>query len=195
MTERPAAAGEVTALLRRWRSGDAEAEAELAPLLYGELKRIARRHLRGERPAHTLQPTALVHEAYLRLSDRRGQFVDRVHFFAAAARAMRGVLVDHARARRAEKRGGGAVRLTLDDRDLAAPPPPDLLDLDNALTKLARFDARKARIVELRYFAGLSTEEIAAALEIGVATVGRDARRASAWLAAELNGKRTDVRD
>ncbi len=163
---------------------------ELFPLVYAELRRIAAREMRREKPGRTLQTTALVHEAYLRLlKDASLSFENRAHFLGIAARAMREILIEHARARGAQKRGGGAVRLTLDD--LVAPvssPSIDVLALDEALQRLARLDERHARVVELRYFGGLSVEETAAALELSPATVKRDWTLARAWLFRELAG-------
>ena len=164
---------------------------ELFPLVYAELRRIAAREMRRERPGRTLQTTALVHEAYLRLlKDTSLSFENRAHFLGIAARAMREILIEHARGRAARKRGGGAVRLTLDD--LAAPvaaPSVDVLALDEALERLARFDERHARVVELRYFGGLSVEETAAAMDLSPATVKRAWTLARAWLFRELKGE------
>ena len=164
---------------------------ELFPLVYAELRRIAAREMRRERPGRTLQTTALVHEAYLRLlKDTSLSFENRAHFLGIAARAMREILIEHARGRAARKRGGGAVRLTLDD--LAAPvaaPSVDVLALDEALERLARFDERHARVVELRYFGGLSVEETAAAMGLSPATVKRAWTLARAWLFRELKGE------
>jgi RNA polymerase sigma factor (TIGR02999 family) len=181
---------ELTALLARWRRGDEGAEAELMPVVYGELRRLAARAMRGERGDHTLQPTALVHEAYLRLAaGARPEWRDRVHFYAVAARTMRRVLVDHARRQRAARRGGGAPTVTLADGAAASPPPRpvDLLDLDDALEALARHDERKARVVEMRYFAGLTEAETADALGVSEPTVRLDARLARAWLYRRLD--------
>ena len=163
---------------------------ELFPLVYAELRRIAAREMRREKPGRTLQTTALVHEAYLRLlKDASLSFENRAHFLGIAARAMREILIEHARARSARKRGGGAVRLTLDDLTAAVPSPSiDVLALDEALQRLARLDERHARVVELRYFGGLSVEETAAALELSPATVKRDWTLARAWLFRELTG-------
>ena len=164
---------------------------EIFPLVYAELRRIAAREMRRERPGRTLQTTALVHEAYLRLlKDASLSFENRAHFLGIAARAMREILIEHARGRAARKRGGGAVRLTLDD--LAAPvaaPSIDVLALDEALERLARLDARHARVVELRYFGGLSVEETASAMNLSPATVKRAWTLARAWLFRELKGE------
>lgn len=162
---------------------------DLLPHVYQELRRIAIGYLRSQRPDHTLQPTALLNEAYIRLaaSDER-QWNNRTHFFATAAAIMRNILVDHARARQAEKRGGGATLISLDSaHEAAAGKPADLIALDDALRALAAEDERKARVLELRYFAGLSVEETAEALGLSVATVGREARFATAWLRRELS--------
>ena len=187
MTTAPAP--EVTALLLAWREGDAAALDRLLPAVYDELHRMARRQLRRERTDHTLQPTALVHEVFLKLVDvRRIQWQDRSHFLAMAARLMRRVLVDWARARRYQKRGGEAVRVTLDPDDLAAAgPPQDVVELDLALEALAREDPRKSQVVELRFFGGLSVEETAEALGISSDTVTRDWKLARAWLRRELS--------
>jgi RNA polymerase sigma factor (TIGR02999 family) len=164
---------------------------ELFPLVYAELRRIASREMRRERPGRTLQTTALVHEAYLRLlKDASLSFENRAHFLGIAARAMREILIEHARGRGARKRGGGAVRITLDE--VVAPvaePSIDVLALDEALERLARLDERHARVVELRYFGGLSVEETAAALELSPATVKRAWTLARAWLYRELTGQ------
>jgi len=181
-------------MLESWSAGNPEALERLMPLVYDELRRVASRHLGRERREHTLQPTALVHEAYLRLVDQRSaKWRSRAQFFAVAARVMRRILVDHARARGAAKRGQGAVRVSLDDvRPPAAPARGDEVDLvalDAALERLADLDERQARIVELRYFAGLSIEETAGALGIGAATVKRDWALARAWLRRELEGR------
>jgi RNA polymerase sigma factor (TIGR02999 family) len=181
----------VTALLRAWGEGDAHACESLVPLVYAELRRQAQRALRREGEGHTLQPTALVHEAWLRLGDQHdARWESRTQFFAVAAQMMRRVLVDHARTRRALKRGGGAVQVTLGDADRAAageaPDAVDVLALDDALARLAVLDPQKARLVDLRYFAGLSIPEAAAALGISPATVGREWAVARMWLRREL---------
>jgi RNA polymerase sigma factor (TIGR02999 family) len=185
------AAGSVTALLRAWRLGDRGAVDRLAPLVYDELRRRARRYARGERPNHTLQPTALVHEVYLRLVRLdRVDWQDRVHFFAIAAREMRRVLVDSARARRYQKRGGGVAPVTFDEALAVSARSLDLVALDDALHLLARLDPRKARVVELRFFAGLTNAEIAAALGISTDTVTREWQMAKLWLRRELRRER-----
>jgi RNA polymerase sigma factor (TIGR02999 family) len=179
-----------TDLLRAWANGEREAFDRLVPLVDGELHRLAERYLRGERPGHTLQPTALVNEAYLRLVDLdRMDWADRAHFFAMAARTMRRILVDHARARDSEKRGGGAPRVSLAlAEDVAREPEAHLVELDDALRRLEAIHPRKAQVVELRFFAGLSLEETGAALRVSVDTVKRDWRFAKLWLLRDLAG-------
>lgn len=182
-------AGEVTLLLRRWRGGDALAAERLAPLVYDELRRIARGLMGGEREGHTLQPTALVHEAFLRLVDADVEWQDRAHFLAVGARVMRRLLVDHAKGRNRAKRGGGAVRVTLSPGLAAsAAPDADMLDLDRALDALGSRDSRQAQIVELHFFGGLTYDETGAVLGVSPATVKRDLRMAKAWLYRELVG-------
>ena len=177
----------ITRLLLAWRHGDEQALQALVPLVYDELRRIARRHLGRERPGHTLQPTALVNEAYVRLVDARDlSLKDRTHFFAIASRLMRQVLVDAARARHAEKRGGGVAPVELDADRFAVERSLDLLRLDDALEALAAADARKARVVELKVFGGLSVADIASALAISPDTVTRDWQFATSWLKREL---------
>ena len=181
-----AAAG-VTTLLRAWRKGDRRAFEQLTPLVYDELRRRAGHYLRGERPNHTLTPTALVHEVYLRLVDLdQLDWQDRTHFFALAARQMRRILVDSARARNNQKHGGGALNVTFDDAFAVAAPHPDLVALDDALEALTAQDERKARVVELRFFGGLTNEEIATELQISTDTVTRDWQMAKLWLRREL---------
>jgi len=179
---------EVSRLLKDWREGDCEAMERLIPIVYAELRRLAAHYLRAERPDHTLQPTALVHEAYLRLvAHGRRDWQNRAHFFAVAAETMRALLVDHARARLAVRRGGGMTRVELAAGAAAGPgESPDILALDAALERLARRDARQARVVELRYFGGLSNEEVAQVLGISERTVKREWALARAWLYAEL---------
>ena len=179
----------ITQLLREWRSGSREALDRLTPLVYGELRRLARRSMRGERVGHTMQPTALVHEAYLRLAGAQVDWQDRVHFFSMAARLMRRILVDHARAARRARRGGGMERVTLHDGLGVAEPSGalDLVALDDALSELSAQDERKARIVELHFFGGLTYDEVAAAVGVSAATVHRDLRLAKAWLRKELS--------
>jgi RNA polymerase sigma factor (TIGR02999 family) len=181
---------EVTSLLARWRAGDRGAARDLVAIVYGELHRLAGSALRGERRDHTLQATALVHEACLRLL--RGsppELRDRLHFYAVAARLMRRILVDHARRARAGRRGGAARRVSLTEgaaEAAAAAPQADLVALDEALAALAALDRRKARVVELRYFAGLTVAETADVLAVSVPTVVLDTRFARSWLAARL---------
>jgi len=183
---------EVTQILHDWSGGDPEASSRLMPFVYDELRRLARIFLNRERGGHTLQPTALVNEAYLRLVDQtRVNWQNRSHFYGIAARMMRRVLIDHARAHAAEKRGGGAaLRLSLDDVQLPLEQrAADFLDLDEALERLAQMDERKCRIVELRFFGGLSDEEIAEVLKISTRTVLRDWKTARMWLYRELSPK------
>lgn len=177
-----------TALLLAWGRGDQAAFDELVPLIHDELHRIARRHMRLERTGHTLQATALVNEAYLRLIDvKQIQWQNRAHFLAMAARVMRRVLVDSARARRFQKRGGGAQVEPLDEeRIVAGEPGRDLVALDDALTALASMDPRKSHVVEMRFFGGLTVDETAEALHVSPETVRRDWRLAKAWLLSEL---------
>jgi RNA polymerase sigma-70 factor (ECF subfamily) len=173
-----------TALLQEWGRGDRTAFDRLLPLVHGELRRLAQRQMDGEREGHTLQATALVHEVYLRLIDiKRVSWQDRSHFFVMAARLMRRVLVDHARAKRSQKRGAGAPMIALDDLPIVgAEPNLDILALDAALDALGQQDTRKSQVVEMRYFAGLTIEETAAALDVSLDTVMRDWRLARAWL-------------
>jgi RNA polymerase sigma-70 factor (ECF subfamily) len=180
--------GEVTRLLVNWSQGDLRAREALLPLVYGELRRLAASYLRREREDHTLQPTALVHEAYLRLvEERRVNWQGRSHFFGVAATLMRRILVDHARARLSGKRGGGMPRVPLTDTVMMSRERPDeLLALDQGLTRLALVDPQQGRIVELRAFAGLSVEETSQALGISPATVKRDWAVARAWLSREI---------
>lgn len=187
MTEPPP--HDVSGLLREWRAGDPAAGERLFAVLYDELKKLASRHLRNEAPGHTLQTTALVHEAFLRLVSAEVAWENRSHFFAVAAQAMRRVLVDHARSRGRAKRGGGIVAVALQE-DLAAgrERPADLVDLDEALNRLSALDQRKAQVIDLLYFAGLNYDETAAVLDISAATVHRDLRLARAWLYRELGG-------
>lgn len=177
----------VTQLLAASRAGDARSLEQLLPLVYSELRQVAQRQMKGENTGHTLQATALVHEAFLRLSGSDVAWQDRVHFFALAASTMRRILVDHAKAKRRGKRGGGAILVPLEDALYAANnTSPDLAAVDEALTRLAARDERKARVVELHFFAGLTYEEIAEVLAISPATVDRDLRFAKAWLFTEL---------
>ncbi len=184
----------VSALLVQWRGGDESALDRLMPLIYDELHQLARRHLRGERANHTLQTTALVHEAYLRLVGSDVEWEGRVHFLAVAAQTMRRVLVDHARSRSRQRRGGGLKLVSIENAQAVAPAPAmDLIVLDEALDKLAAMDGRKARAAELHYFGGLSYDETALALGVSSATVHRELRVAKAWLYRELGQDRGDV--
>lgn len=190
MTDEQEAGVRVTELLRQWRDGDESARDALVSVVYDTLRRLAGRYLADERFAPTLQPTALVHEAYLRLVAQDGQdWHSRSHFYGVAARLMRQILVDHARARLSAKRGAGALKLDLSEVATmeAAQQPFDIFPLNEALDDLSRFDERKCRIVELRYFGGCTEEETARAMSLSVATVRRDLRTAEAWLAAKLN--------
>jgi len=182
--------GAVTALLRAWGEGDDGALEQLTPLVEAELRRLARRYMRRERRGHTLQTTALVNEAFLRLTDaRRVRWQDRAHFLGISARLMRRVLVDHARARGYRKRGGGAQHVPLDEGLVTSPEPAvDVLALDRALEALAAVDVRKGRVIELRFFGGLSVEETAEVLHVSADTVKRDWRLAKLWLLRELEG-------
>lgn len=180
---------DISRLLRKWSDGDRAALEELLPLVYDELHQQAERYLRRERVGHTLQTTALIHEAYLRLIDQRDvRWQSRTHFFAIAAQMMRRVLIDYARAKHREKRGGDDVRLSLDKAYLVAANEDsvDLIALDQALRRLAELDEQQARVVELRYFGGLSLEETAEVLHISRATTARDWEVAKAWLRREL---------
>lgn len=180
----------ITALLRQWQGGDPAALDRLMPVVHGELRRLARLHLRGEPRNRTLQPTAVVNEMFLRLAALHAiGWQDRAHFFAMASRLMRRVLVDAARTRRAGKRGRSRVRVTFDEAlfpDARHDAAPDVLALDEALTKLAALDDRKARVVELRFFGGLNVEETAVVLGVSVETVARDWRFAKLWLRREI---------
>ena len=180
--------GSVSHLLRAWGRGDVQARDELVPVVYRELRRRAGAYLRRERSDHTLQPTALVHEAYLRLTAQdRVAWQNRAHFFAIAAQMMRRVLVDHAREHQAAKRPGAHLKVLLDDGIGAAQPPScELMMVDEALVDLARIDPRQAQIVELRYFGGLSEQEVAAVLSVSRATVTREWQTARAWLYRRL---------
>ena len=178
----------VTQLLANWSQGDDAALTELTPLVYEDLRRLAHRHMGGQRPDHTLQTTALVHEAYLRLADQTNpNWQTRAHFFAVAARAMRQILVDYAKSYRAQKRGGGGLKIELDEAALVSPgESKEIIDLHEALESLAAVDSRKAKVVELKYFGGLSYDEIAEVLKIAPVTVKRDWEFAKVWLYAEL---------
>src|SRR6266705_3586192 len=192
MDEPSASQHRVTQLLEHWSQGDDAALAELTPLVYEELRRLAHHHMGGERPDHTLQTTALVNEAYLRLADQTNpSWQSRAHFFAVAARAMRQILVSYAKSYRAQKRGGGAIKVELDEAALASPEQSkEIVDLHEALERLGTLDSRKARVVELKYFGGLNHGEIAEVMKISTVTVRRDWVFAKAWLYTELHDAR-----
>jgi RNA polymerase sigma factor (TIGR02999 family) len=185
---------EVTGLLLEWGRGDEAALERLIPLVYQELHRIARRCMAGERVGHSLQATALVNEAFVRLVDGKAvPWNDRAHFLAVSARVMRRILVDHARARKYDKRGGRLARVSFDEALMITNArPPDFIALDEALEALATFDERKSRVVEMRFFGGLSVEETATVLNVSPATVMGDWRFAKAWLKRELRGHAHD---
>jgi len=188
MPDEAAPPPQVTQLLIDWSNGDERALQQLIPLVHEELRRVARRHMAHERAEHTLQATALVNEAYMRLVDiRQVRWQNRAHFFAMSARLMRRILVDFARSRGYQKRGGAAPKVTLDEALVVSPEPgSDLVALDEALTALAAVDPRKAQVVEMRFFGGLSVEETAEALHVSRDTVMRDWKLAKAWLLREL---------
>jgi RNA polymerase sigma factor (TIGR02999 family) len=188
MNDKPGTPREVTRLLAAWSQGDPLALEKLTQLVYEELRRLAHRYMAQQRGDHTLQTTALVHEAYLRLAGQgEPHYQNRSHFLAVAARAMRQILVDHARSALRQKRGAGVERVELDEAAwVSAAPTREILDLNEALEKLATLDARKAQVVELRYFGGLKQEEIAEALNVSEVTVRRDWTFSRAWLYAEL---------
>jgi RNA polymerase sigma factor (TIGR02999 family) len=179
----------VTQLLEQWSEGDHTAVVELTPLVYEELRRLAHYHMAGQRSDHTLQTTALVNEAYLRLADQTNpNWKGRAHFFAVAARAMRQILVSYARTQQAQKRGGGAIKIELDDAAIVSPEQSrEIVDLHEALERLATLDSRKAQVVELKYFGGLNYDEMAEVLKISRVTVRRDWEFAKVWLYTELN--------
>jgi len=183
-----ASSSQITQLLAKWRDGDQSALEELTPLVYDELRRIAHHYMAGARPDHTLQTTALVNEAYLRLADQtHPNWQDRAHFFAVAAQAMRQILVNYAMSYNAQKRGGGARKIDLDEAALVADAQSkEVVELNEALERLSQLDARKAQVVELKYFGGLTDEEVAKELGVGVATVRRDWEFARAWLFRQL---------
>jgi RNA polymerase sigma-70 factor (ECF subfamily) len=187
-------ANDITQLLIAWREGDAGALEELMPLVYQELHRLAQRYLGREHRQHTLQTTALVHEAYLRLVNQQEvAWQDRIHFFAVAARVMRRILVDHARARHYQKRGAGARHVALDEAlEVSDARAAEVVALDEALESLATFDERKSRLVELRFFGGLSIEETAEVLQVSPGTVMRDWTLAKSWLQREINKRGED---
>jgi len=179
----------VTQLLAEWSNGDSAALAELTPLIYEELQRLAHHFMEGQRPDHTLQTTALVNEAYLRLADQTNpNWQSRAHFFAVAARAMRQILVSYARSSRAQKRGGGGARIELDEAAILSPEQSkEIVDLHEALERLCALDSRKGQVVELKYFGGLNYDEIAEVLKISPVTVRRDWEFAKLWLYTELH--------
>lgn len=178
--------GDITGLLKRWSGGDRTALDELMPIVHQELRRLAQSYFRNERADHTLQATALVNEAFMRLL-QGGAIENRSHFFAVSARAMRQILIDHARSKRAAKRGGGDIALSFDEaKGTPGPDPVDVLELDITLKRLAEIDPRQAEVVEIRYFTGLSLEETADVLGTSTATVKRDWNLAKAWLRREL---------
>src|SRR4029077_20715899 len=181
----------VTDLLTRWSQGDDAAFAELTPLVYEELRRLAHHYMKGERPNHTLQTTALVNEAYLRLADQTNpRWQSRAHFFAVAARAMRQILVSYARSNRAQKRGGGGAKIELDEAAILSPEQSnEIVDVHEALERLGKLDERKARVVELKYFGGLNHDEIAEVMKIAPMTVRRDWEFAKLWLYTELHSR------
>ena len=195
----PAGSPEITALIRAWGEGDQTALDRLTPLVYGELRRMARRYMRSQRAGHTLQSTALVHEAYLRLMDARSAgWRDRAHFFAVSAQIMRRILIDAARARAARKRGGDlehvnhSTAVNLDEIPLVADDnSAELLALEDAMARLEQMDGRKAKVIELRFYGGLSVEEAAEVLKVSPQTVMRDWRLARVWLARELGAPRS----
>jgi RNA polymerase sigma factor (TIGR02999 family) len=189
MEEPSASPHRVTQLLMAWSHGDDAALAELTPLVYDELRRLSHHFMEGQRPDHTLQTTALVNEAYLRLADQTNpNWQSRTHFFAVAARAMRQIVVDYARSNRAQKRGGGALKVELDEAAIVSPEQSkEIVDLHEALERLATLDSRKARVVELKYFGGLNHGEIAEVMKISTVTVRRDWVFAKAWLYDELH--------
>jgi RNA polymerase sigma factor (TIGR02999 family) len=179
----------VTRLLKAWSAGDKSALDELIPLVYAQLRGLAARFLAAERPGHTLRPTALVHEAYLRLADSNLAFKDRLHFYAVSARLLRHILVDHAKSQRRKKRGGGAQRVSLEQAlGATAETPVSILELDEALERLTAQDKRKSEIVEVVFFGGLTNQEAAELFGISPATVQRELRMAKAWLHRELTG-------
>jgi RNA polymerase sigma factor (TIGR02999 family) len=185
---------QVTALLRAWGSGDRDALDRLVPHVYTELRRMSRRYMKAERPGHTIQATALVHDVYLKLVDLNSvDWKDRAHFYAVCAQIMRRILVDEARARQTTKRGGNEIRIDMEEAAMVTPERDAVtIALDDALTALEKFDARKARVTELRYFGGLSVEETAEVLKLSPESVMRDWKLSKAWLSRELGNGRPD---
>lgn len=194
MSPPPPSPPHVTSLLQAWSLGDEEALQQLIPVVYDELRRVARRHMAGERASHTLQTTALINEVYVRLVDVESVSIrNRAHFLALCARLMRNVLVDYARSRGYQKRGGGIVHVAFDDGlQVSAEADPNLVAIDAALERLAQHDRRKGQVVELRFFGGLTVQETAEALDISPETVMRDWKLAKAWLLRELDPHRHD---
>ncbi len=190
MEEPLASPHRVTQLLTEWSHGDDAALGELTPLVYQELRRLAHHYMGGQRPDHTLQTTALVNEAYLRLVDQTNpRWQNRAHFFAVAARAMRQIVVDYARSQQSQKRGGGLLRIELDEAAIVSPEQSkEIVDLHEALERLATLDSRKAQVVELKYFGGLNYDEMSEVLKISRVTVRRDWEFARLWLYTELHG-------
>jgi RNA polymerase sigma factor (TIGR02999 family) len=182
---------DVTQLLRAWAAGDEQALEKLTPLVYEQLHRVAQRYMANERPGHTLQTTALVHEVYMRLVDcRQTNWQDRAHFFAVSAHLMRRILIDFARSRHYQKRGGGTAPMALDEAlTICNEPDPNLLALDDALQSLAAVDARKSKVVELKFFGGLTVDETAEVLRVSAETVVRDWRLSKAWLLRQMTGE------
>jgi RNA polymerase sigma-70 factor, ECF subfamily len=182
---------DVTRLLKEWRTGNQSALDELASMVYQELRRLASSHMRRERPDHTLQPTALINETYLRLMGQKNpDFTNRAHFFGVASQLMRQILVEFARKHKAVKRGSGAQKANLDEIAIGAPDRyEEVLQIDELLTRLGSFDERKAKVLELRYFGGLTREEVAEAMGLTLATVKRDLTLAEAWLRREISGE------
>lgn len=188
-TDKQAEDAQITSLLAQWRAGDTKALDKLFSLVYASLNDIANRHMRKERADHTLQATVLVNEAYLQMVKSELAWNDQAHFRSVAARVMRNILIDHARAKRSQKRGGDLHRVTLLESQIGDELAPDVMDLDDAVKRLAEFDERKAKVIELSFFGGLTYDEIAEVLGTSAATVDRDLRMAKAWLARELNSE------
>jgi len=184
----------VTLLLRKWQTGNSEAMEELMPLVYDQLRVLAKRYMRGERQEHTLRPTAVVHEAYLRLAEANSPFSDRVHFFAVAATVMRHILIDWAKSHGRAKRGGGVVNVELEENSAVSwEDPESILEVDRLLERLAAFDERKAKITEMIFFGGMTYEETAAFLGISDVTVHRELKMAKAWMLNELTAHPVSV--
>ena len=179
-------AAQITQLLSEWQAGNRAALDQLTPLIYDELYRLAQRYMRGEAGSHTLQATALVNEAYLRLVGSEQPWRNRAHFLGVAAQMMRRILVDHARARGSQKRGSNSTHVNIDEATLVAAADDTVVELDDALNKLAKFDERKSRLIELRFFGGLTYEEAAEVLSISTTTLDRELRLAKAWLKQEM---------